>query len=102
MSINDITNLNSYNSDLLQPLNSELEDPLYQKPYKSSNLPNYGLDTLVFVDSLVQDYGQILSNLSSSVGVVVLDSHFDGIGQIGEVLKNYHDISAVHIISHGS
>ena len=54
MSINDITNLNSYNSDLLQPLNSELEDPLYQKPYKSSNLPNYGLDTLVFVDSLIK------------------------------------------------
>ncbi|MTJ31398.1 DUF4347 domain-containing protein [Aphanizomenon sp. UHCC 0183] len=101
MSINDITNLNSYNSDPLQPLNSELEDSLYQKPYKSSSLPNYGLDTLVFVDSLVQDYGQILSNLSSSVGVVVLDSHFDGIGQIGEILSNYTNINTIHIFSHG-
>ncbi|MFC1857299.1 DUF4347 domain-containing protein [Thermodesulfobacteriota bacterium] len=60
---------------------------------------------IVFVDPAVSDFDQLLDEISAGgadVDVVVLDSDRDGIVQIGEVLASRSDITAMHIISHGS
>ena len=94
MSINDFRNLN-YNLNPLDPQDMG-------KSLEPNGLPNYELDTFIFVDAAIASYGQILYNINPSAGVILLDSDSDGIEQIGEILSNYNNINAVHIISHGS
>ncbi len=61
---------------------------------------------LVFVNSDVADYGQLIQSLSGnasrSIDVVVLDTTHDGINDITAALAGYHDLSAIHFLSHGS
>ena len=59
------------------------------------------LDTVVFIDSNVDNYQQILDSLNQKE-VVLLDSKRDGIQQITETLATYEDLAAVHLISHGN
>ncbi|MDP1929797.1 MAG: DUF4347 domain-containing protein [Thiobacillus sp.] len=62
---------------------------------------------LVIVDSGVQDYEALLADILDQAGndrhfsVVILDSNRDGIEQISDVLKQYGNLDAVHLISHG-
>ena len=61
---------------------------------------------LVFVDKAVSEYqvllDGILSNNERNIEVVLLDSNRNGLEQISEVLSDYHNLDAVHIISHGA
>jgi VCBS repeat-containing protein len=57
---------------------------------------------IVFIDARVEDAAQLLSGIRPGVEVVLLDASRDGIGQIASVLQGRHDISAIHILSHGS
>ncbi|MCZ6709027.1 MAG: DUF4347 domain-containing protein, partial [Gammaproteobacteria bacterium] len=62
---------------------------------------------LVFIDSRVPDYEQLLADLEGSTGernftVVVLDPAKDGITQISEELAKHEDVAAIHLISHGT
>ena len=63
---------------------------------------------IVFVDTAVNGYQQlvddILANQSETrqIDVVLLDATRDGIAQITETLVVERDVSAIHIISHGS
>jgi len=67
-----------------------------------------GRHELVFLDSGVPEYPVLLNDLRSQaangrqLNVAVLDARHDGIDQISEVLATYHDLDAVHIISHGA
>ena len=62
---------------------------------------------LVIVDSGVQDYETLLADMLDQAGsdrhfsVVVLEADRDGIQQITDVLKQYGNLDAVHLISHG-
>ena len=56
---------------------------------------------IVFVDPAVRDYDTLLQGISSDAEVVLLDESRDGVEQISEVLANYRDVGAVHILSHG-
>jgi len=56
---------------------------------------------IVFIDSTVEDLSSLLSELSDSVEIIVLDPERDGVEQIAEVLSNRTDIDAIHILSHG-
>ncbi|MBI3898161.1 MAG: DUF4347 domain-containing protein [Gammaproteobacteria bacterium] len=62
---------------------------------------------LVLIDPRVSDYGQIVSDLlgprtdGRSIDIVVLDPTRDGIQQVSDALADRHDLSALHIISHG-
>ena len=61
--------------------------------------------SIVFVDSSVEDYEQLVNDIDQSEGdieVVLLDSDSDGIDQISEYLANYSGIESVHIVSHGT
>ena len=57
---------------------------------------------ILFVDPSVRDYWILLNGLRKGVEVVMLDAGRDGIEQIAETLRGRHDISAIHIISHGA
>jgi hypothetical protein len=60
-----------------------------------------GFKTVVFVDSAVQNYQQLVSGLPSSAIVNVLNGQDDAIAQITETLAHYRNVSSVHILSHG-
>ncbi len=62
---------------------------------------------LIIIDSGVEDYETLLADILDQAGsdrhfsVVVLDANRDGIKQISDVLKQYGNLDAVHLISHG-
>ena len=66
----------------------------------------FGQNSLLFIDTSIQDFQDLVSDLSPSLlsgdRVVLLDSAVDGIKQISDTLAGYTDISSVHIFSHGS
>ncbi|MGB5260438.1 MAG: DUF4347 domain-containing protein, partial [Gammaproteobacteria bacterium] len=63
---------------------------------------------LIFVDSDTPEYQTLLDDLqrvpdgTTRYEIVVLDNTTDGISQITATLGNYTNLSAVHILSHGS
>ena len=63
---------------------------------------------VVFVDASVPDYQKLVDDIKANAGqqrqvdVVLIAQGSDGIAQITESLAGQHDVSAVHIISHGA
>lgn len=57
---------------------------------------------VVFIDSSVRDYQQLVSALKPGSEVVILDGSKDGLKQITDYLDGRSGIDAIHIISHGS
>ncbi len=63
---------------------------------------------LVFVDPQIADYESLLHEISSigdatrQIEVVLLSSQRDGVDQIAQVLAGYHDLDAVHFVTHGT
>ena len=55
---------------------------------------------LVFVNSNVDDYQGLTSNLDNAE-LVILDSTRDGVEQVAEALSNYSNVDSIHILSHG-
>lgn len=54
------------------------------------------------VDSHVQNWQSLVSQLPEGSRVLVLDSEHSGLEQINDALKNDKNITAIHIISHGA
>ena len=73
-------------------------DQLFESPTQQN------ASELVIVDSNVEDYQSLLADLdeNSNLLVVTLSAERDGVEQISEILDQFNDLSAVHIISHGS
>lgn len=63
---------------------------------------------LVFVDTAAEDYEQLVADLLADADsqrhfdIHLLDRDRDGVQQISEVLGEYSDLDAIHIVSHGS
>ncbi|MEI6215603.1 MAG: DUF4347 domain-containing protein, partial [Desulfuromonadales bacterium] len=57
---------------------------------------------IVFIDSTVRDWQQLAAGIDPGVEIILLDASRDGVNQMADALSNRHDISAVHIISHGN
>ncbi|MFZ6045561.1 DUF4347 domain-containing protein [Pseudomonas sp. CR3202] len=56
---------------------------------------------VVFVDSQVKDYQQLVGGLKPGTEVVVLDASKDGLQQMADYLDGRSGIDAIHILSHG-
>ncbi len=62
---------------------------------------------LVFIDEGVDDYEPLVADLVGQESsdrefqIVLLDADRDGIEQISETLRQYEDVDAVHLVSHG-
>ncbi|AFZ60023.1 DUF4347 domain-containing protein [Anabaena cylindrica FACHB-243] len=68
-------------------------------------LNNYSLNqiyTIVFIDSSVSDYQTLQTRVVEGVETVILSPNRDGIVEITEFLQNHPQITAIHIVSHGS
>ena len=71
---------------------SELVSSLNSETLLNSNI--------IFVDSQVDNYQDLISGINQA-DVVVIDRENDGINQITEALSQYQNVSSVQIISHG-
>ena len=56
---------------------------------------------VVFVDSNIKDYEQLISGLKPGTEVVVLDANKDGLQQIADYLDGRSGIDSIHVLSHG-
>lgn len=57
---------------------------------------------IVFVDTRVENYEQLIAGIDADAEIVVLDPRRDGIDQIAERLRGRTDIDAIHLIGEGS
>ena len=60
------------------------------------------VEQLVFIDSQVENYQFLASEIIPGVKVIILQKDRDGIAQISEILQSQPQVSNVHIVSHGS
>lgn len=68
----------------------------------STPITNVASHQLAIIDPTVEDYQMLAAGVVPGTQVVILDSNRDGIEQITEILRNYRNLEALHIISHGS
>ncbi|MEM8715298.1 MAG: DUF4347 domain-containing protein [Cyanobacteria bacterium P01_A01_bin.3] len=64
-------------------------------------LPTSRANSLIFVDSSVENAEQLIAGVSQDAKVIYLDSSKDGISSITAALSQYKDVESVHILSHG-
>ncbi|MBI3145178.1 MAG: DUF4347 domain-containing protein, partial [Pseudogulbenkiania sp.] len=57
---------------------------------------------IAFVEGNLANLQQLLAGIPAGVEVVVLDAQQDGLAQMAAYLQGRHDITAIHILSHGS
>ncbi|MEQ1635602.1 MAG: DUF4347 domain-containing protein [Methylococcales bacterium] len=94
---NQVTDVEKLNTDKATPVNAEAPN--------FSALANSNLATskeIIFVDTNVKDYQQLLGGINSDAQVILLDSNKDGVAQIDQVLANQQNLKTIHILSHGS
>ena len=65
-------------------------------------VPETSVSEVVFVDTAVENYAELLEGISPDAEVIVLDAGRDGIQQISEALAGRENLQAIHIISHGT
>lgn len=69
-------------------------------------LPSGQLDLaareIMFIDSSVTDWSTLVSGTRAGIQIVLLDAGTDAWQQMTDVVSQYQDIAAVHIVSHGS
>ncbi|MGE5465819.1 MAG: DUF4347 domain-containing protein [Ignavibacteria bacterium] len=74
--------------------------PLPVPPAVESATP--ARNEVVFVESNVVDYQNLVNQISPGASVYVLDAAKDGLAQMAQFLDGRSGIDAVHILSHGS
>lgn len=57
---------------------------------------------LAIIDPTVEEYQMLAAGVLPGTQVVILDSNRDGVEQITEILHNFRNLEALHLISHGS
>ncbi|MEG5035680.1 DUF4347 domain-containing protein, partial [Microcoleus sp. AT3-D2] len=60
------------------------------------------ISEIVFIDTAVADYQTLVAGVKPGITTVILDSNQDGIAQISEYLAGCQEVSALHVICHGS
>ncbi|MDV7007610.1 Ig-like domain-containing protein, partial [Dickeya solani] len=75
------------NTDLIQAI-SQIETP----PARVE---------VFFIDGALPNKDALVSQLPANASVYILDSNQDGLNQIADILSNYKNVDAIHIISHG-
>ena len=82
----------------------EVTEPVHEQTHPAEQQRH----EIVFIDYRVPDATHLANELMQQRGgertydVVILNGDDDGVAQISRVLTNEHDLTAIHIISHGS
>ncbi|GGK66403.1 tandem-95 repeat protein [Amphritea balenae] len=105
------------NTELLQSIETQQQNETNQVQQPEQNegveesVADAGTSTntqLVIIDAAVQDYEQLISDIQNqsatetNIEIIVLDAQQDGIEQISSILAQRSELTAVHLISHGS
>lgn len=56
---------------------------------------------VLIIDKGVSDYQFFVDNAKKGIDIILLESHKDGLSQMTSTLKNYSNLEAIHIVSHG-
>ncbi|NMG05399.1 DUF4347 domain-containing protein [Brasilonema sp. UFV-L1] len=82
---------------------SKSNDELLGHNIQENGLQKATQQSLVFIDSSVEDYQSLVAGVSPEAKAIVLDSSKDAVEQMTRELSKYdHTISKVEIISHGT
>jgi len=102
----------STNGQTLFTIHEDINDIAIESYSNDNTLSCYTAEVtrqeIVFIDSNAPDYQRLIGNILASnndtrnIEVIVLDSNLNGIEQISEVLAEYEDVDAVHILSHAT
>ncbi|MCA9136403.1 MAG: DUF4347 domain-containing protein, partial [Planctomycetales bacterium] len=94
------------------PLQIEFSQPASVTPDDTDNQSVRSMDLgirleLVFVDSGVEDHQRLIDDLlagnrDTDLEIYLLDGSRDGIDQVSEILADYDNVNAIHILSHGN
>ena len=57
---------------------------------------------IVFILDNLVDYQSLLTGISKDIAVYVLDAQGDALSQIAAITAEYSNLSAIHLLSHGS
>ncbi len=57
---------------------------------------------LVIVDTAVDDYATLIRDINPNVEVRFIDKTKPGLEQLNAILADYHDLTALHLVSHAS
>ena len=57
---------------------------------------------IAFVLNNISDYQMLVTGIPQDTPVYVLDANGDALAQMASILGNYHDLDAIHLLSHGS
>ena len=57
---------------------------------------------LLFIDSKVENYNRLISQVDPQTKIVILQPNKNGIDQISKSLDESCDVDTVHIVSHGA
>ncbi|TAN46501.1 MAG: DUF4347 domain-containing protein [Methylococcaceae bacterium] len=57
---------------------------------------------ITFIDGSLPGIDTLIAGLPAGASYFVLDKNRDGLQQMVDILANYHDLSAIHVISHGA
>jgi hypothetical protein len=76
--------------------------PKAQFASQSLSVPSSATCEIVFINSAVTDYVNLVAGVPLRVEVIVLDAMGDGVEQISEVLAQRKYLTAVHLVLHGS
>jgi hypothetical protein len=63
-------------------------------------VPPADRNEIIFIDSNVENYNELLSGINSSAELVFLDRDQDGMEQIADVMSQRSDVDSIHIIAH--
>ncbi|MCP4707603.1 MAG: DUF4347 domain-containing protein, partial [Planctomycetes bacterium] len=82
---------------------SFINDPIVEirsNMYPAKNW-NFEYREVVFVDPSVEDFTTLMTGLTRSAHICILDPRLDGVMQIEQELKELGNIRSIHIVSHG-
>ncbi|NJM71465.1 MAG: DUF4347 domain-containing protein [Scytonema sp. RU_4_4] len=93
---------NAYEFGVVSDL-SNSNDELLDHKVQENRPQTQTQESLVFIDSHVEDYQSLVAGISPEAKVIVLDPSKDAVEQMTRELSNYdHTVSKVEIISHGT
>lgn len=74
----------------------------FEKETDEAAALNFESIEIVFIDAGVEGYQTIVEELGPDIEIVIIDSNSNGVEQIADHLVDRSNVSAIHIISHGS
>ncbi|MBT1063356.1 DUF4347 domain-containing protein [Bowmanella sp. Y26] len=85
---------------LIKPLTLVPQRLLTELEHKHAEY--YTSSEIIILDRGVPEFEKLLEHAFPSAQVHMISPHEDGVLQLKSILSNYHSLSAVHILSHGS